>query len=905
MPAELITATPNYLQSRFVSRWLNANPNRQKELENITHFPLGYAEFDEILQNQRDGGCGLNAAMRRTRNLLLSALIKADLAGEIGLNEVMISISDFAQYCVETHLGELNFELEKLYGKPVGEESGEEQSLIVLGMGKLGGRELNVSSDIDLIFCYSEDGETICSSPEQKSLSNHEYFSRLGKKLIAAISEITEDGFSFRVDMALRPNGNSGPLVASFAMIEDYFLIQGREWERYAWVKAKALSGTPEHIANLQKIIHPFVYRRYLDYGIIDSLRSMHQQIRAEVRRQETRHPERGGNVKLGRGGIREIEFLAQVFQLIRGGREAQLRDRSTVTTLDTLAEKNILDPSIIDELKQIYFYLRNLEHRIQYLDDAQTHTLPFKEEDQERIAKMMGHEVFSDLLAELEPKMRFVADQFDSIFKDKTEGECDTVNADNLNAIDGIEALCEHLQHLGLQHAQQISKRLIATWQSNRMRSLPEANQQKMATLLSASLKIIALQQDKHEETLGRMLNFLESITKRSAYLSLLIEFPYTLKRVLRMMSASDWAAQFLSQHPILLDELLDEHALHQAPDWNTFSTQIQEQMQLHHGDTERQMEVLRELHHAQLFRLLAQDLEGKVTVEHLADELSKLADIIVAACIQSAWKTIATRHTEHAQFAVIAYGKLGGKEMSYASDLDVIFLYQDEHPDAPSNYAKLAQRFITWMTVPTSAGILYDIDVALRPDGASGLMVSSVAAFKRYQEQSAWLWEHQALSRARFCAGDDEIGAAFESIREYILSKPRDINTLKTEVVTMRKKMHDANTNRSALFDLKHDHGGMIDVEFMVQYLILQHAHLHPELCGNLGNIALLKRCGELQLIDTSLANATANTYRKLRKLQHQIRLQGGGQVRVEPNEIASDVLASAQLWDILFSE
>jgi glutamate-ammonia-ligase adenylyltransferase len=895
----------NHLQSRFVSRWLNANPNRQKELENITHFPLSHGNFAEILQNYRAAGCSLNAAMRRTRNLLLSALIKADLTGAIGLNEVMTSISDFAEFCVQTHLFELNQDQEKLYGKPIGEETGEEQSLIVLGMGKLGGRELNVSSDIDLIFCYAEDGDTVCTSSEQKSLSNHEYFARLGKKLIAAISEITEDGFSFRVDMALRPNGNSGPLVASFAMLEDYFLIQGREWERYAWVKAKALTGNEQHIANLQKIIHPFVYRRYLDYGIIDSLRSMHQQIRAEVIRQETRHPERGGNVKLGRGGIREVEFLAQVFQLIRGGREAQLRDRSTLTTLDTLAEKNILDPSVIDELKKVYFYLRNLEHRIQYLDDAQTHTLPFKEDDQERIANMMGHSQFADLLAELEPQMHFVAEQFDAIFKDKTEGDCDTVNAENLNAIDGIDSLKEHLEQLNFHHADSASKRIINTWQSNRMRALPDANRQKMAALISSSLKLIAKQHDKHEETLGRMLDFLETIAKRSAYLSLLIEFPYTLERVLRMMSASDWAARFLSRHPILLDELLDENVLHQAPDWDAFSVQIQEQMEHHEGDTERQMEALRELHHAQLFRLLAQDLEGKVSVEHLADELSKLADVIVAACIKAAWKTIATRHCDQAQFAVIAYGKLGGKELSYASDLDVIFLYQDEHIDAPSNYAKLAQRFITWMTAPTSAGILYDIDVALRPDGASGLMVSSVTAFQRYQEQSAWLWEHQALSRARFCAGKEEIGSAFEDIREQILRKPREVTSLKNEVRTMRKKMRDANLNRSDLFDIKHDQGGMIDIEFIVQYLILQYTHAHPELCRNLGNIALLKRCGELSLISQELANNTANTYRKLRKLQHQIRLQGDGQVRVEQNEIASDVLASRALWQSLFTE
>lgn len=902
-----ISSTPSCsaTASRFVARWLQADESRISELEDISRLSLSPSIFAEILQNKTNLGASLNSAMRRLRHLVISTLIVRDLNGLANLDEVVTTVSDFADFVVQTHLRALMADMVALHGQPIGEESGERQELIVIGMGKLGGRELNVSSDIDLIFCYSEDGETQTTSAEQRSLSNHEFFSRLGKKLIAAISEITEDGFSFRVDMALRPNGTSGPLVASFSMVEEYFLIQGREWERYAWVKARALTGIPEHIAALDKIIHPFIYRRYLDYGVIDSLRNMHAQIRAEVIRQETRHPERGNNVKLGRGGIREIEFLSQVFQLIRGGREIELRDRSTRLTLKVLAEKGILEPAIVSQLLESYTFLRNLEHRLQYLDDAQTHTFPAKEEDQQIIAQMMGCASTDDLLAQLAPCRKFVAEQFDAIFKDKTEKtEEDAITPALFEQLDK-ESIESQLASLGLHETKETAQRLISTWQSPRMQTLSEASRNKMLALINSALRMIALQTTGQLSTLNRLLDFMEAIARRSAYLSLLTEYPRALQRVIRMMGSSDWAAKFLTRHPILLDELLDESVLHQMPDWAVFAKDLRQQLEQHRGDVERQMETLREMHHALLFRLLAQDLEGELSVEHLADALSQLADIMVEATVQGAWETIATRHCEEPKFAVIAYGKLGGKELGYASDLDVIFLYEDEHQDAPASYAKLAQRFITWMTSHTPAGILFDIDIALRPDGASGLMVSTVSSFLRYQEKSAWLWEHQALTRARFCAGDPSIGKQFDDIRTHVLTQKRDEMLLCTEVINMRKKMHDAHPNRTDLFDLKHDSGGMIDIEFMVQFLVLRNAHQYPELTANIGNIALLKRCGELGLIDTKMALDTANAYRVFRKFQHNIRLQGEDKARVPHEKIASELLATRGLWDSLFSK
>jgi glutamate-ammonia-ligase adenylyltransferase len=410
------------------------------------------------------------------------------------------------------------------------------------------------------------------------------------------------------------------------------------------------------------------------------------------------------------------------------------------------------------------------------------------------------------------------------------------------------------------------------------------------------------------HAATLGRLLDFFEAIARRSAYLSLLTEYPHTLERVIRMINASGWAATFLTQHPVLLDELIDDRG-NSAEDWvdglPLFAATLAAQLDAAHGDTEHQLDILREAHHAQLFRLLALDLAGELSVERLADHLSALADLIVAEVVRRAWLTLPRRHREVPRFAVIAYGKLGGKELGYVSDLDVIFLFDDDDQDAPGNYAKLAQRFITWMTTHTPAGILFDIDTALRPDGASGMLVSSVSAFERYQRSSAWIWEHQALTRARFCAGDAGIGARFEAIREEVLRQDRSAREaeLREEVVKMRKRMHDAHPGNSGSFDLKHDDGGMIDIEFIVQYLVLRHAFDHPQLTANKGNIALLHMCGELGLIDPALATGAADAYRVMRKLQHQVRLQGQENARVDPALVSAYADVVVRLWQACF--
>jgi glutamate-ammonia-ligase adenylyltransferase len=907
-PAITSASTPANA-SRFYQRWIAAAPGREERVAQLAQLSLACPDFGALLAQELSAGIPLARAMRRLRNLLLATLIRRELEGRSDLNEVVSAMTGLADFAIRTHLADLMVEMVAAHGMPMGAESGRQQEMMVLAMGKQGGGELNVSSDIDLIFVYPEDGET-AAGPGQRELSNHEFFVRLGRRLIGALSEVIEDGFTFRVDMALRPNGNSGPLAASLNMVEEYLIVQGREWERYAWVKARAVTGFDEDIAALDAIVRPFVFRRYLDFGVIDAIRNMHAQIRAEVKRQERLHPDRSNNVKLGRGGIREIEFLAQVFQLIRGGRDPALRERSTRLTLRLVADRELMTHETVDRLLEAYTFLRNLEHRLQYLEDAQTHTLPAIEADRLVIARMMGLPDVATLLERLEEQRAFVAAQFDDMFADKSapggdeRAELEAIAADP-EAIAAIEA---HLGALGYDDPAGAARRLAATWAAPRLQGLPDASRVRLLALVNQALPQVAnvvaeAGVGSHGATLGRLLDFLEAIARRSAYLSLLSEYPHTLERVIRMMHASGWAATFLTLHPILLDELLDDRGSGiDAPD--VLSASLDAQLAEAVGDTERQLDILRENHHAQLFRLLSLDLAGELSVERLADHLSALADVIVAATVRWAWKTVTTRHVEVPRFAVIAYGKLGGKELGYVSDLDVIFLYDDEDDMAPSNYAKLGQRFITWMTAHTPAGILFDIDTALRPDGASGMLVSSLSAFERYQHNAAWVWEHQALTRARFCAGDAAIGARFEDIREAVLRRDRSAQAeeLKAEVVKMRQRMHDAYPNRSALFDLKQDTGGMIDIEFIVQYLVLRHAAQHPQLTANAGNIALLHRSAELGLIDPAFAAGAADAYRAMRKLQHQLRLQGG-EARVEAAQVAAHAAAVTRLWEAIF--
>jgi len=877
--------------SRCARHLLSANPALAAEA--AVDSPFTSEEMRARLSGAELGDeDALKAGLRRLRQAVMLRLITRDLDGRADLAEVVATATALAEETLRTAAVCHAQWLARDFGRPLGAVSGEVQQLHIIGMGKLGGAELNVSSDVDLVFAYPEDGET--DGPRR--IANNEYFTRLARKLIAAIGEVTADGFVFRVDTRLRPYGDSGPLVVSFDMLEDYLATQGREWERYAWVKGRSVSG--DRGAQLDAIVVPFVYRRHLDFSALASLRELHSQIRQEVQRREI-----ADNIKIGPGGIREIEFLVQVFQIIRGGREPHLRLRPTLQALALLGEKQLLPAAGVGELHAAYVFLRNLEHRLQYLDDQQTQMLPAGAEDRQLVAEMMGYSSFPGLDRDLARHRSVVSRHFDAIFSGQPE---------NATADPGAELWLQQLPEkdtlarlaaLGYVDPPRIFRLIADLRSSARYRRMAASGQARLDQLMPKLLKLATLLPGP-DETFTRVLQVVESIGRRESYLALLLEYPLALERLARLASASPWAAGYMAQHPILLDELITPQR-GQVPEWPHLRTALRASLDEHAGNTERQMDVLRHFKQTQTLRLLALDLAGDLPLETLSDHLSDLACVVLEEVLRLAWDGLRVRHCEQPRFAIVGYGKLGGKELGYESDLDIIFLYDDADESAPENYARLAQRINTLLTSTTSAGVLYETDLRLRPNGAAGLLVSHIEAFHDYQFKDAWIWEHQALTRARAVAGDARIGTRFEALRIEVLRRPRDLALLRREIPAMRDKMRQSHPNDTRLFDLKHDRGGIVDVEFIVQYLVLGEAHRHAVLTGNIGNLALLTLAARLGLTPVDMAGAAHAAYREFRRLQHQLRLQGERYARVEPATVSGHAQAVVKLWEWVFSE
>ncbi|MGB4674613.1 MAG: bifunctional [glutamate--ammonia ligase]-adenylyl-L-tyrosine phosphorylase/[glutamate--ammonia-ligase] adenylyltransferase [Azovibrio sp.] len=885
--------------SQYLRQLFAARPELPEQLAHEWQHPLSESLLLAALSPEAADDETLKRQLRRLRQQAMAHLELRDLCGLAPLAEVVESMTLLADVTTNTALDYHHRQLVQTYGEPL-DHLGRPQRLLVVGMGKLGGRELNVSSDVDFIFIYPEDGET--AGP--KKIDNFDFFNRLGKRLIAALGEVTGDGQVFRVDMRLRPNGDSGPLVCSLDALENYFITQGREWERYAWIKARVMNSGAnaadhlgEWITALDQVSHPFVFRKYLDFGAINAMRDLHAQIRREVARKD-----KAEHIKLGPGGIREIEFIAQVFQLIRGGRDPGLQVRPTLSVLKLLAERGILEKETEQELRLAYEFLRRLEHRLQYVEDQQTHMLPDTPAERALIAASLDFPDWEALLACLNAHRQKVSAHFEAIFSDPEEGE-HPLAALWLGQLEQENAMAQ-LEAMGFSQPAQAWERLEALRHSSRYQQLPSTNRERLDAVGPR-----LLEQARHHKNpdliLARGLDFLETIARRGAYLALLQQYPQALQKVADMVGTSSWAATYLNRHPILLDELLDPRLLEVATDWPAFRADLERRLADAAGDTEREMDLLREVHHAQIFRLLAQDLAGLHSIEQISDHLTELADIMVGTTLRLCWSKLKTRHRDEPAFAVIGYGKLGGKELGYASDLDIIYLHDDDAPDAQQNYTRLGQRINTWLSSHTPAGILFETDLRLRPNGEAGLLATSLESFREYQLRQAWVWEHQALTRARYVAGDAAVGERFEAIRQEILCLPRALPKLREEVLAMRQKMLDNHASRDPeQFDLKQDPGGIIDVEFMVQYLILGHAHRYPQLTANLGNIALLKMAAELGLIPADLAEGARNAYREYRRLQHINRLNDAPKSRLPRALLEPHIEGVRRLWQTLFS-
>ncbi|MEJ7930361.1 bifunctional [glutamate--ammonia ligase]-adenylyl-L-tyrosine phosphorylase/[glutamate--ammonia-ligase] adenylyltransferase [Ramlibacter sp. AN1015] len=894
---------PLSAHSRFVQRL------RRRYAGELALLPEGMPTrqvLADCLERLLGRGDPLATALRILRQLTLERLVRLDCDEQAPLQDVTLAMTALAELALDRACTEAFAQLDAQHGAPQ-TSTGARARLWVVGMGKLGARELNVSSDIDLVYVYDEDGET-AGIDGRGRISNHEYFAKVVKLMYALVGEPTEHGFVFRVDLALRPHGNSGPPAVSLDALEEYFLVQGREWERFAWLKSRVVAPRAAiedaSAQALRETVLPFVFRRYLDYNVFESLRDLHRQIREHAARRAAGRPERANDVKLSRGGIREVEFTVQLLQVVRGGQFPELRTRPTLDALQRVAGAGLMPQGTADALARAYVFLRQVEHRIQYLDDQQTHVLPMAcspqdDGDLQWIARTLGHPDCCAFLRELDAHRELVAQEFDTLLGGTQE--CKGCN--------GRRAPSPDLDTLLPQLPPQLRERLAAWRQHPRVLALREDARQRLLRLVARTAQW--LQEGRvSEEAALRMTDWIEPLLRRESYLALLLERPGVHERLLRLLGAARWPARYLLKHPGVIDELAGNSFLEERFNAADFERDLLERQaalaRTREDDDEALLDLLRRAHHAEVMRTLARDLEGRLTVEQVADDLSALADAVLRVTARWAWQRLKGRHRDEPQFAIIGYGKLGGKELGYGSDLDIVFVYEDEDEAAPEAYTAFVRKLINWLTTKTGEGDLFEIDTALRPNGNSGLLITTFEAYANYQQNrgsnTAWTWEHQAMTRARFVLGAAALAPRFEAVREAVITAPRDRGALRAEIVAMRDKVRAAHPVRGTLFDLKHSPGGMVDAEFAVQYLVLAHAGDHPELVPNLGNISLLQRAQACGLLADGVGRAAADAYRALRRAQHLARLNE------QPTQVPADALreereAVTTLWRAVF--
>ncbi len=848
---------------------------------------------------------GLMEVLRRFRNQEMVRIAWRDIAGWAGLEETMADLTHLAEACIGETLEYFFNEARLAKGTPVN-QAGEPQRLVVLGMGKLGACELNFSSDIDLIFAYEHEGVL----PDRKSTSYAEFYARLARSLIKALDAVTADGFVFRVDTRLRPFGDSGPLVMNFDGMEQYYQGQAREWERYAMVKARVVAGDADAGERLQAILTPFVYRRYLDYRAFGELRELKGKITRELLRRD-----RMENIKLGPGGIREIEFVGQAFQLIRGGQEKRLRGRGILQVLESIAQLGYLPRELVVRLQSSYRFLRLVENRIQQYADRQTHDLPADAKQRSSLAFALGFPDWDSFKSRVDGLRAEVHGIFGQVIESPQTSDNEDLSFNWLEADEA--ALFVLLEALGYREPQSILPRLTEFLQSHAIRRITSRGADALNRIMPLLVKAVA-RLDNAPETLGRILQLLEAVAGRNVYFTLLAENPLALSQLVKLASASSWIVHYISRSPLLLDELLDPRSLYAPLSRDQLRGELAQHLaSVDVDDPEQLMTALRQFKQANVLRIAAADIMGIIPIMVVSDYLTWLAEALVVSVLEQSWRLTAKRHGlppgaapgEIKGFGVIAYGKMGGVELSYASDLDLVFLYggvEDTALTAGDNpipcaqfYARVGKRMISLLTTGILAGTLYDIDLRLRPSGNSGLLVSSLDAYETYQMESAWTWEQQALVRARFVAGDPAVGERFAAIRKRSLARARDVGTLREEIRAMRDKMREnLEVKEPAAFDLKQARGGIADIEFIVQFGVLSGAHDHDSLLQWPDVVRLLDSLRESGFLDAEDASCLRKAYCLYREWTHRAALLE--RPALAPDEELREIRARVQdIW------
>jgi glutamate-ammonia-ligase adenylyltransferase len=904
--------------SNFAKALCRQHPDMLSELVSSGDLQLDYSDnrlVDSLQQCLL--GCesaeALATSLRRFRQREMLRIVWRDFNRLVTTMDTMRDTSLLAEACVNAAQRWWYQQLVSEFGEPRS-VNGEPQQLLVIAMGKLGARELNLSSDIDLIFTYPEAGRTEGAA---RSLSNQEFFIKLGQRMIAALDQSTAEGFVFRVDMRLRPYGQSGSLVLNFAAMEEYYQDQGRDWERYALIKARVISGPKAAGEQLMRSLKPFIYRRYIDFGVIDSLRSMKAMINAEVRRRGLKD-----DVKLGPGGIREIEFIAQCFQLIRGGRSSALRQRELLPVLDALVVEGCLPPAAVKELKTAYLFLRDTEHAIQGYEDRQSQKLPARGAARDALLVAMGFARWEDFYRSLQAHRHLVTEHFSYLIAAPEESEPPTAGVRLWP--DAIEA--DALEQLGFVDGESVAKALLELRDSSRMRHLQAESRSRLDQFMPRLL--LACAGHEHGDVVFfRLLRLVQAVMRRSAYLVLLMENPAALDELIRLCAASPWISEQLHRNPVLLDELLDARTLYSAADKDSLRQALRQQLgRLAPDDLEANMEALRYFHSAQVLHIAASEVTGRLPLMQVSDKLTFLAEVILEQSLQLAWLDLIAKYGQPARdatgaasdqalsdtgFAILGYGKLGGIELGYGSDLDLVFVYDATSQGVTSGersidnnvfYTRLGQRVIHILDARTAMGQLYEVDMRLRPSGESGMLVTTLAAFREYQQHKAWTWEHQALVRARFITGDPALQETCSELRRQVLGQSREKGELAVQVLQMRNKMREhllpASAADQGLFHLKQGIGGIVDIEFMVQYAVLAWSQDYPELSVWPDNIRILQTLAAVGLFSGQESQSLIDAYIAYRSVAHQQALQQQSG-EVDGGEFAAERSAVVSKW------